>query len=233
MDWKKHFNHNPNLFKETEFLKQVEKTVSGQPITSVQCDALISDIHKALDLSKDDFILDLCCGNGIITSEISRHCNGIIGIDFSKPLIKIAEKHNKPDNVSYYCMSILDKNVNNIIHKRFTKIYMYEALQHFEEHDLQRILELVLEISSSNPLFFIGSIPDADKLWDFYNTEERRADYRRRKSQGEEAIGTWWSRDYIADVCLQNGLECEFLSQNQILHSAHYRFDVRLTKLGN
>jgi SAM-dependent methyltransferase len=233
MDWKKHFNQHSILFEETEFLKQVQKTVSGQPITPAQFEAQIVDIRKALDISHGDFVLDLCCGNGVITAEISKACSGVVGIDFSEPLINIAEKYNKPDNVSYFCMSVLDRNIKKLVNKPLTKTYMYEALQHFDEGDLQRILQLVLQVSSSNPVIFIGGIPDIDKLWEFYNTEERREEYRRRKSQNQEAIGTWWNRNYIADVCLQNSLECEFLSQNQILHSARYRFDVRLTKLGN
>lgn len=233
MDWKKHFNQYAALFEETEFLKQVQKTVSGQPITPAQFEAQMSDICKGLNINKNDFILDMCCGNGIITAEVSKICSAIIGLDFSEPLIKIAGKYNKPENVKYFCMSILDQNIKSLASKLFTKIYMYEALQHFEEDDLQKILELVMAISGSKPVIFIGGIPDIDKLWEFYDTDERREEYRRRKSQNQEAIGTWWSRDYIADVCLQNGLECEFLPQNPILHSAHYRFDIRLIKQGN
>jgi SAM-dependent methyltransferase len=231
MDWKKHYSQNAVLFKETEFLKQVQKTVSGQPITPAQLEAQILDIRKALDIRNDDFIMDMCCGNGIITAEISKFCSAVIGIDFSEPLIKIAGKYNNPENVTYFCMSVLDQNIKRLVNKPFTKIYMYDALQHFKEDDLQKILELVLEISGSKPVILIGGIPDVDKLWDFYDTDERREEYRRRKSQNQEAIGTWWNRNYIKEVCLQNGFECEFLSQNPILHSAHYRFDIRLTKL--
>jgi len=232
MDWKKHYSQNAVLFKETEFLKQVQKTVSGQPITPAQLEAQILDIRKALDIRNDDFILDMCCGNGIITAEISKSCNAVIGIDFTEPLIKIAEKYNKPENVTYFCMSVLDQNIKRLVNKPFTKIYMYDALQHFKEDDLQKILELVLEISGSKPVILMGGIPDIDKLWDFYDTDERREEYRKRKSQNQEAIGTWWNRNYIKEVSSQNGFECEFLSQNPILHSAHYRFDIRLSKMG-
>jgi len=230
MDWKKHYTQQPTLFEETEFLKQVGKTVSGQPITSAQLEAQISDIHKALNLSKDDFVLDMCCGNGVITTEISRMCQSVIGIDFSEPLIKIAEKYNNPENVTYFCMSVLDQSVKRLANEPFTKIYMYEALQHFSEDVFPKILELITEISTSNSVIFLGGIPDMDRLWDFYDTEERREDYRIRKGKNQEAIGTWWKQKDIADVCFQNGFECEVLSQNQLLHSAHYRFDIRLTR---
>jgi cyclopropane fatty-acyl-phospholipid synthase-like methyltransferase len=233
MDWKNHYNQHATSLKETEFLKQVQKTVSGQPITPAQLEAQILSIRMALDINHDDLVLDLCCGNGIITSEISKFCSTVMGIDFSEPLINIAQKYNKSKNVSYFCTYALDQNIKRLVSRPFTKIYMYEALQYFEETDLQRLLELILETSCSNPIIFIGGIPDKDKLWDFYDTDERREEYKRRKSQGREAIGTWWNRTYIEDVSLLNGFQCEFLSQNPILHSVRYRFDVRLTKLSS
>src|ERR1051325_9166966 len=188
MDWHEHYTQQPALFEETEFLKQVGKTISGQPITRAQLDAQISDICKALDIHSKDFLLDMCCGNGVITTEISRLCDSIVGIDFSEPLIRIAQKYNNPNNVTYVCISALDDGVKQIADKPFTKIYMYEALQHFHEDDLPRLLNSIKEISSQDALIFIGGIPDLDRLWDFYDTEERREDYRRRKSENREAI---------------------------------------------
>jgi SAM-dependent methyltransferase len=233
MDWKTHFTQNPTLFEETEFFKQVEKTLSGQPISPAQFEAQISDLRKALEISKDDRVLDMCCGNGIVTAEISKDCYSIIGIDFSEPLIKLAKKYKNPANTAYYCLSVLDQNVDTLLDKSFSKIYMSDSLQYFNEEDLSKILQLILKISSSNPIIFFGGVPDIDKIWNFYDTEERREDYRRRKSMGNEAIGTWWKKNSIKNICLQNGFESEFLSQNKLVYSAHYRFDVRLHKFKN
>jgi SAM-dependent methyltransferase len=230
MDWEKYWNQNPNKFGETEFLKQVDKTVSGQPISSVLFDAYISDIRKALDVNKTDLVLDMCCGNGIITAEISKGCHSIVGVDYSEPLIKIAKKYNCPTNASYFQMSIFDHDFKRRIDWSFTKIFMYDALQHFKENELTRILKLIWEISTTNSVVFLGGIPDMDKLWDFYDTEERREDYRIRKEKDQEAIGTWWKRENVIGACVQSGFDCEVLSQNPLLHSAHYRFDVRLAR---
>lgn len=230
MEWKSFWNEFPVKFGETDFLKQVEKTVGGKPISPVQFETIISDIHKTLETQMDDIVLDLCCGNGVITAIMSKACKFIVGVDYSEPLIKIAQKYNKPENASYFQMSVLDLNANNLLNKSFTKIYMYEALQHFNEDGFPKILALINEISSPSSIIFIGSIPNIDKLWDFYDTDERRKDYLERKSKNQEAIGTWWNQKYIVDTCLQNGFECEILSQSQVLHTAHYRFDIRLTK---
>lgn len=232
MNWKEYFTERPSLFGETEFLKQVHKTVLGQPITPAQFSAQLSDIHNALQLNKMDFVLDMCCGNGIITTEMAKSCNSIIGIDFSEPLIKIANKYNKPENTKYYCMSVLDEKIKGVAGKPFTKIYMYEALQHFAVKEVSSLLEIVTDIASPEAVIFFGGIPDEDKLWDFFDTEERREDYRIRRSKNQDPIGTWWKKNEIIELCQQKGFHCEILTQNTILHSAHYRFDIRITRRG-
>lgn len=232
MEWKNFWNNYPSKFEETEFLKQVEKTVSGKPISQDQFAALISDIKKALDVKEDDIVLDMCCGNGVITRVIAGVCNSIVGVDYSEPLIKVARKYNNPGNVIYFQKSILDQGLKNLHNRLFTKIYLYEALQHFDENDLPKILDAIREISTSNSVIFIGSIPDIDRLWNFYDTDERQKDYFIRKSKNEEAIGTWWQQNHVVDICSKNGYLCEVLPQNQKLHTAHYRFDVRLIKAG-
>ncbi len=228
MDWKKHYTELPDKFEETEFLQQVGKTISGQPITQAQFSAQLADIDSALKVNENDVVLDMCCGNGIITAQISKACNSIVGVDFSESLISIAKKYNSLNNEKYYCMSALDSEIKNISTKPFTKIYMYEALQHFEEADLQKLLFLIRDIATSDAIIFFGGIPDNDRIWYFYDTEERRQDYWRRKSEGREAIGTWWNRNYITDVCRLCRFDNVFLDQNPVLYSAHYRFDVQL-----
>jgi cyclopropane fatty-acyl-phospholipid synthase-like methyltransferase len=230
MNWKEYYTKRPSSFGETEFLKQVHKTVAGQPITQAQFAAQLSDIQNALGLRNNDFVLDLCCGNGIITTEMSKICEAIVGIDFSETLIQIANKYNKPENATYYCMSVLDIGIKSVAEKPFTKIYMYEALQHFAEDDLPTLLARIVEVSSPSSVTFLGGIPDVDKLWNFYDTEERREEYRIKKSKNQEAIGTWWEKNKLVELCKQNQFQCEVLPQNPELHSAHYRFDVRLTR---
>jgi len=231
MDWKSYWNQFPNQFAKEEFLKQVGKTVQGQPISEAQVSMLISDFVQKLELEPNDFVLDLCCGNGLITSIIANKCDVILGVDFSAPLIEIAQEYHQCVNTSYFNLSVLDITTENLhISKLFTKIYMYEALQYFREDQFQQMIERLLAISSEKPTMLFTSVPDESKLWDFYNTPERRRDYEMRKSNGTEAIGTWWKKSSIQQVCSQFGLQCKFLPQPDFLHTAHYRFDVRIIK---
>lgn len=230
MDWKKHWQENPIKFGETEFFKQIENTVGGQPITKEIFDASISDIIKALCISDEDRLLDLGCGNGIRTLEISKKCKFVVGVDYSEPLIKIAKKYNNPSNISYYCLSILDKNIIKLSDELFTKVIMYGVLQHINGEDLLELLTLLKVITTKDSIIFVGSIPDKNKLWDFYDTEERKKEYRQRVEDKQEAIGTWWTQEQFSELCSRNGYICEIIPQNRLLDTAHYRFDARLTK---
>jgi cyclopropane fatty-acyl-phospholipid synthase-like methyltransferase len=231
MHWQEYWNKNPTKFAEDDFLRQADKTVAGLAIAPAQFAAQVSDIRSALAIGKDDVVLDMCCGNGIITVEVSRVCASIVGIDYSEPMIRRANKYNRRKNMTYFRASALDPAIEGLAAIPFTKIYMYEALQYFAETDLVKLLTIIKNLSRSDARIFFGGVPDKARIWDFYDTEERRADYRRRLMENREAIGTWWERGYIEKVSLEHGYEAQFLPQSALLHSAHYRFDARLVPL--
>ena len=105
---------------------------------------------------------------------------------------------------------------------------MYEALQCFAKDDLRSILQTIQPYCAPTSRILFGSVPDADRVWNFYNTAERREEYFRRSADGTEAIGTWWQKSDIENCAEQFGFSVQFLAQPSILHTAHYRFDVLL-----
>jgi hypothetical protein len=117
---------------------------------------------------------------------------------------------------------------DELLRSAFDKIYMYEAAQHFEPAQLRQLLSHLRQSPSAHAPVLLASVPDYDQLWSFYNTPERKADYHRRKSEGTEAIGQWWTRSELALVAGQSGYRAEFHMQNPVLHTAHYRFDALL-----
>jgi cyclopropane fatty-acyl-phospholipid synthase-like methyltransferase len=231
MDWKDFWNRFPTQFTKDDFLKQVGKTVHGQPISGEQLEKLILDVVQKLDLKEDDITLDLCCGNGVITSAIAEKCHYTVGVDFSEPLIEIAQSQHNRINTKYFNIPVLDATLQNLqMPKPFTKVYMYEALQYFQEEQLSRLIQTLLALSGEEVTILFASVPDKGKIWEFYDTPERQREYEIRKNQGTEAIGTWWEKSFIGQICSDYGLQCEFLPQYELSHTAHYRFDVRIKK---
>ena len=231
-NWEEHYNTTPLHIASDDFLRQVGKTVAGKTIDKSQFDFIIESIINNLDINEYDRVLDLCCGNGLITQKISAYCNEIMGVDFSKPLIDIAKTAHSSENCDYINKSILDLKSADFNFK-FSKIYMYEALQHFTSNQFETIINIISELSQPNVKIYIGSIPNKEKIWKFYNSLARKLDYLKRKILNTEAIGTWWYSNMILEKCNATGLDCTILNQNPELYTGHYRFDVLIETNSN
>lgn len=211
-----------------DLLKQVGKTFLGETINQEVFDKIICSIQESLQISKYDEIIDLGCANGLITSKISKYCKNIFAYDLSDDLIKVAKQYNKKENILYFHRNILDINFTLL---KFNKIYMYEVLQHIEYGQFRHLLhELFQNVSEFK--FLIGSIPDAEKLFEFYNTKERKKYYFNEVLEKNKFhIGTWWYKEHILMICEELGLKATIIDQDEKLHTAHYRFDVLIEKV--
>lgn len=232
VNWCEHWSTYPKQFDDTAYLQQVGKTVNGEPISEHQFQHILDDIEQRLQLKPDDNVLDLCCGNGLITQKIAARCANVVGVDFSEPLLAVARKHHKPDNVTYHQLSVLELDKLGTAYERyFDKVLMYEALQHFSEDSLTDILQhLLIYVKPKDAIIVFGSVPNKARIWDFYNTPARRQEYFIRQANGTEAIGTWWSEVFIRQTCASLGLEAKFHRQHKALHTSHYRFDISCHK---
>lgn len=233
-DWKSFWNSiDTQQGKDNDWsamMAQVGKTIQRKPISDEQFKQAYGKIVKALSLTKKDNVLDICCGNGVITMQIANYVNAIFGVDYSQPLIDVANSH-KPGNATYFCGSALDDSFVGLIgNRRFEKIYMNESLQHFAEVDFSKILDNFIAVGEDQALFYMTGIPEKKNLFAFYDTEERRKDYYERVANGTEAVGTWWEREYLVDVARAKGLSIKTLDQPADYYTSHYRFDAIVGK---
>ena len=230
-DWEKYWATHPTRFGTNNHLEQVGKTVHGQPISPQQFQRILGDIYQHLELKSGDVLLDLCCGNGLITACLAEMCQTVVGVDYSEPLIGIARRDHQRDNITYFCESILEMDLDVIKSLGpFNKVLLYECLQHFKKADLVTLLRAILSITSKDALILIGSIPEKDRQMMFYSTPRRRLVAFMRKILGRDAIGTWWTHEEISKVATEYNLLCRFIDQSPELHTAHYRFDTLLQR---
>lgn len=227
-NWKSFWEELPGQCAEEDFFAQVGKTVSKRPISEKMFEDIVSSVTSGLQLSPADEVLDICCGNGVVTKAIADRCLRVTGVDFSKTLIDIAVRHNSKPNITYLCADAAE--VAKFLSVPFDKAFMYEALQHFSKTQFSAVLEQVRIVSRKPLRFFLGSVPDRQKIWRFYNTWRRKSDYLIRKICNQEAIGHWWSRSELQTVCAAAGFRVQFIEQPDNLHTSHYRFDALITE---
>ena len=231
MEWTDFWKNFPQKFDKTDFFRQVGKTYQGKPITAQILGEIIENIKTKLQLVPEDILLDLCCGNGLISKIIAADCKKMVAVDYSVPLIEIAKEHHTRSNLSYRTMSVMDITPDIVEQESFTKIYMYEALQHFQQEQFSLLLDKLMSISQTKAIWFFASILDADRIWSFYNTPELKRDYYKQKQEGALLLGTWWNKNFIKQVCTEKKLFCEIIDQPPHFYTAHYRFDVLIKTL--
>ena len=226
LNWEKFWNTKPGTFDKSDYFRQVGKTLHGQPLSQSQFDFMISEILQRLNLKPDDNLLDLCCGNGIITNELAKYCKEVVGIDFSRPLIEIANRDHSRTNVGYRCASLLKLDTTTLAPMRFNKVLMYDALENFRKSDLPLILKKIVSMTAEPRLILIGGVPRQAKKFNFYNTFEKRLRYLLRRIVNKELIGTWWTEDDFRHASESLSLKCSFHDQSEGLYNRNIRFDI-------
>lgn len=234
-DWKL-FSQSYRLIEirsDDDLLFQAGLTVNGRVISRECFDAICQSITKGLDLNTSDILLDLCCGNGVITYQLSKLVGEVIGIDFSSPNIDNARKFKSSKNITYIvhdAAELMDLDLPKV-----TKVLLYGSLAYFSPVQFKKILLALDQIGDKDVTIFLGSVLDRTKIWSFFNTARRKATYLiiHRLLRKDPGIGRWWRKSEIRAIAGKNGFECEFVSQNPILHTAHYRFDVILRRKGS
>jgi cyclopropane fatty-acyl-phospholipid synthase-like methyltransferase len=235
-NWKSFFQNYRliDIKNDEDLLYQVGFTVKSKPISKNQFQIIIESINKELQMNEDDVLLDLCCGNGIITYSFSHLVKEIVGIDVSKPYIENANRFKKANNVTYLLGDVTDSiNLSYLIKKKdFNKIILYGSLAYFAPKDLETVLRCLKASQSPSLSFMIGGILDKNKKGSFYNNFSRKINYiLNHKLLGKDmGLGRWWTKNEISKIATKNDYYCRFIDQDPSLYSSHYRFDCVLIK---
>jgi len=231
MDWHKFWTDYPATAGETDFLIQTGHTVGGVPYSEAEFGAMLGSIRLGLDLGAIDDLLDLCCGNGVVTHCLVEHCRLAVGVDFSETLFDIARRHHAHAKIRYLLgdvRALCELDLAPPDH--FSRILMYAALQHLHVADLARLLDAILAKATRDAVIFIGGILDTRRKTAFLDTPEKRQAYEEYRRTGRDRLGTWWHPQHIAEAADRAGLRCEIDDQSAGRPGAHYRFDARLTQ---
>ncbi|KAF0218753.1 MAG: hypothetical protein FD174_2536 [Geobacteraceae bacterium] len=206
---------------------QIGRTINKIPISEQNWELTLNFIENKLKIYKSDVILDLCAGNGLITLPISLKCKTVTAVDISEPLLtRIDTKKNK--NVT--CI-LEDVRKITFEAESFDKVILYFALQHFNDQDVIDILEKVYLWLKPGGLFYIGDIPDIDKFFVYYNTQERIDSFIHSVKTNTRAIGTWFNKVMLTYMASYAGYtKSEIVVQPTYMINYHYRFDILITK---
>lgn len=225
--WTEFWNDYAKKAKDKDVQSQVLRTLSKKPIELKRWKFTLSVIKDTLDIKPSDVVLDLCCGNGLITKEISKDCKAVTAVDISKELIEQI-------NIRKYKNIItIVKDVRNLDFKKnsFSKIIIYAGLQYLNYKETVTFFESVFKWLKVDGLFFIGDIPDLDRIWFFFNTKEREKAYFESIKKGTPIVGTWFSKNFLLKLANYCGFKkSKIIKQHKNMIYSNFRYDMLIKK---
>lgn len=220
---------NDKARSEEDLFIQVGKTVARRPIPREMFQYMVRRIVASLQLGQDDHVLDMCCGNGLISFELASVAQQVTGVDFAEHLIGTAQTFKSRPNIRYRVGDVtlpLTDLVGNTA-RIPNKLLMNDALAYFEPEALAVIVGNVSRgLEGGAFRFLLTGIPNDELKWNFYDTPERKRRYQENLLAGDgtnDGLGRWWTVAEIETVAAAQGVRVWV--ENQPEGISNYRMD--------
>lgn len=206
---------------------QVLRTLDKKPIAENQFQELLEYVETKMEISGTDELLELCCGNGLFAIFFASKCKKVVGVDFAKELVSKIDTKRHP-NISVFVQDVRKVDFEE---GSFNKVLMYAGLQYLSYKETVRLFEHAIKWLKNGGLFFIGDIPDRERMWNFFNTEDREGVCFAAVKNERPVVGTWFEGAWLSKLGRYAGFkDIEIFQQPHDFPYAHYRFDMCLKK---
>ena len=186
-----------------DFLGQIRRTVNGHSVSEEQMDLIENSIVLGLQLSKEDKVLDLACGNGILSKRLFEKCRGLHGVDLSAFLISVAQEYfqNLP-RYKFLQSDIVEFLRHDFECLKFNKVLCYGSFSYLSEEAAKETLTLLHARYPNVSCVYIGNLPDYDKRHLFFTRSALREEDLKKHTT---TIGIWRSQEEFCALSSECG----------------------------
>lgn len=223
---------------------------------------LADHVDRLIAIQPTDNILDLCCGNGLLTAQLAKKARSITGVDYSAVLLKQAQEISSADNIQY-----LEGDARNLLPllgcERFDKVVISFAFQYFDYQTSEVLFGELAKLIAPTGRIAILDIPDRSKKLSHmiraairvltpsaskstpsqnkrFQSMESRIRYILRNiahliglPSSHDELGWWWKRNDLIGVAGKHGFHCHCLDIPPESSMSRYRFDAVLSPKSN
>jgi len=141
-------------------------------------------VRAALDIGKNDLVLELGCGVGRIGRELAPRCGHWTGVDISENMIEHArDRLTSCNNVSFHRLS--RNNLDMLEDNSIDKAYSIAVFCHMDKEDLYLYMQELNRVVRPGGMIFVEtwnlSHPVGWRRWAFEPLVWSRADHSQRK----------------------------------------------------
>lgn len=195
---------------------------------------IVEDIRTKLDLSKNDVLLDVGCGTGLITSQLSKYVNIVYAVDNENMIGRFKEFHpDQAAKIIFFLGSFLSIN----LHLKVDKILCYSVIHYLKnKEEVYAFINEALSLLKPGGLVLFGDLPNVShkerflktafgkKFSETYRTQEKCDSFSENVVRFEnifansgtcfanfddsfliELVATYRHRGYSAYILPQNG----------------------------
>lgn len=223
--WRTYWRTHATASLDAASSVQVQRTWQGRPIGEEQFGQIVDWVIDHLSPEPENAILDLCCGNGSITHALAERAGTVVGVDFAEDLLRHVDQQRFP-NIRLQCNDIRDCEFPA---DSFDRILLYGGLQYLTQGETVILLRNLRQWLSPGGRVLLGDIPDADRMWSFFDTPQRKATYFEQLVTGAPIIGTWFAPAWLTHLARDCGFaDATVLYQPEAFSFRHFRFELLL-----
>jgi SAM-dependent methyltransferase len=212
----------------TDLLGQVRRTVGGEPVDERQIDFIVASVLRNLEIEERDVLLDLCCGNGLITNQIFKACSGGVGVDLGSYLIGIAKANfERLPERAYVVDDVEHFAATAVAPGRFTKALCYGSFMYISDSAAVKVLRDLHDRFENVTRVLLGNLPDKARLRDYFADDTYVEGI---ENDHEATTGRWRAESEICNLAWASGWDAAISRMPKGFFAAHYRFDVILTR---
>ncbi|MFT5660700.1 MAG: ubiquinone/menaquinone biosynthesis C-methylase UbiE [Sulfurimonas sp.] len=203
-------NHNEKIIEQ--FSKQ------ALPFTKIKGHYDSVDTIMMLSrVSKNDEVLDLACGTGILSCEFAKHAKSVVGLDITSAMIEQAIKMQEENGLANIQFHI--ESVEKLAYKdnSFDIVVTRYSFHHFL--DTQTVLNEMIRVCKPNGKIIVVDVALEDKYANAYNEMERLRDPSHTKALtfkefhalfSNKALSNHKKSSYKVDLELESQLKASF-----------------------
>ncbi|GAA5225448.1 hypothetical protein GCM10025777_60790 [Membranihabitans marinus] len=224
-------SHNQNIIRQ---FSQQAKEYTKIPSHSDGLDELI----KRSGVSKQDHVLDIACGSGLLSCAFAHHAQYVTGLDITEQMLEEAKRLQSSQQLTNINWIIGDVNDLPFPDQHFSMVMSRFGFHHFINPQL--VFEEMMRVCKPNGVVMVVDVALPHSKLDLYNVMEKNRDSSHVAALSVEALHDMFQSaslsriqhsHFIMTISLREQLNASFPQDESALKDMIIR-DIGADKIG-